>query len=94
MKCLDLWPHGEKRPSSPSFYILNVRSLTRKRLLQKAATSKRYSPLGIELKKQNDIAKQHYKGLQKVVKFEIKEGGEKINRDDKNEHLKSLTNQI
>ena len=85
---------GKKGPPAlPSTYLMYVPSLE-KDFLQKAATSKRYSPLGIELKKQNDIAKQHYKGPEKVVKFEIKEGGEKINRDDKSEHLKSLTNQI
>ena len=80
-------------PALPSTYLMYAPS-PEKDFLQKAATSKRYSPLGIELKKQNDIAKQHYKGLEKLVKFEKKEGGEKINRDDKNELLKNLTNQI
>ena len=42
--------------------------LTGKGQLEKAATIKRfeYSPLGSELKKQTDIAKKQYQGLEKV----------------------------
>ena len=48
---------GKKGPPAlPSTYLMYVPSLE-KDFLQKAATSKRYSSLGIELKKQNDIAK-------------------------------------
>lgn len=44
-------------------------------LLEKALTIKRfeYSLLGIELKKQTDIAKERYQGLDKVYEFEKKE---------------------
>ena len=50
-------------------------------LLEKAATIRRfeYSPLGIELKKQTDIAKKQYEGLDKVYKF------------NKNNYCKNLT---
>ena len=46
-----------------------------KSLLEKAATTKRfeYSPLGKELKAQNDIAKKQYQGLNKFFKSDEKE---------------------
>ena len=43
-----------------------------------------YSPLGIELKKQTDIAKHQYQGLGKVYEFD----GKTI-KYDKNQQLKT-----
>ena len=63
-----------------------------KGLLEKAAAIKEfeYSPLGGELKNQNDIAKKQYQGLDKVYTFD-----ETVNKDDqKKQHLKSIVKQI
>ena len=62
--------------------------LPEKDLLEKAATLKKfeYFPLWKELKAQTDIAKKQYQGLDKIYEFD-----ETIN---KNQHLKSIINQI
>ena len=65
-------------------------------LLEKALTIKRfeYSLLGIELKKQTDIAKERYQGLDKVYEFDNKEDREKTYPTVKNEQLKGVINEI
>ena len=59
-------------------------------LLEKYATIKRikYSPLGSKFKKQTDIAKKQYQGLDKVYEFDGK-----INYDDKKRTLKKYNKQ-
>ena len=66
-------------------FLAGEEVLPEKGLLENAATIKRfeYSPLGSELKKQNDIAKTRYQGLNKVYQFDGT-----INKDDKKPRLK------
>ena len=63
--------------------------LSDKDLLEKAATMKRFgcSPLGKELKAQTDIAKKQYQKLDDTFEFD------KIIKN-KNQHLKTIVNQI
>ena len=44
--------------------------------------------MGKQLKKQTDITKKEYQGLNQAFKFDKKEGDETINKDDKKPILK------
>ena len=65
-------------------YLTDEGVYWKKDLLEKAATAKRfeYSPLGSELKKQADITKKQYPGIDKVYEF------------DKDNGFKRLTNKV
>ena len=59
--------------------------LPEKGLLEKADIIKQfqYLPLVSKLKKETDIAKRQYQGLDKVYEFDEKKGDETIDKDDK-----------